>query len=280
MDYLYIGATDTKGKGKERAEGEDANEDEDAEPSPAVDPHASDIPVAPSKEQDVGKPEFKEHIPVKRYADIPKLEEFIPTQYFPDILLVQSERFLTEGWSPRSDLSPVVIARYKRVLPVLPGDAAYADKPRIAHLTIDRKAEMGRGNHSHVYRAPLALPPPLSTSHPSGKCIVAAKLAMPRAGHRAMLVNEAKTYDEMPRHMQEEWSGYNLIKPIKYPVPVGPVAPKFFGLYAPENDLDSASEAARKPKDWGARLTGRSPILLVEECGQPIELDQLNHDTR
>jgi hypothetical protein len=81
-----------------------------------------------------------------------------------------------------------------------------------------------------------------------------------------MLKQEAKIYDEIPRHMTEEYCGFNFVAPIPYPVPVGAVVPKFYGYYEPVRDENYRS--------------GASPILLLEECGKPIEPAKLTADQR
>ena len=56
--------------------------------------------------------------------------------------------------------------------------------------------------------------------------------------------------------MQQEWCGLNVIRGLLNPVPVGPVVPKFYGYYVPD--------------DRG-KHKGLSPILLTEDCGQCVD---------
>ncbi|CAA7265739.1 unnamed protein product [Cyclocybe aegerita] len=74
---------------------------------------------------------------------------------------------------------------------------------------------------------------------------VAAKLSMECDNH---LAREANNYQSFPRHFWEHWSGYNLILPIHDPVPIGPLAPQFYGYYVPDDDAmeKEAKEAARQ----------------------------------
>lgn len=245
-------------------EGEDTDsEDQEGKPAPEV--------------------KAKVHVPTDAFAGIPKLEEFIPEAHYPDILLVHDDQDLTFGEHDRKRNSSLTDGpkRYKRVFPVLDGDAASSENPRVAHITLEPHSLLGVGNHSYVYRAPLTLPPPLTARTPSGKVTVAAKLAMPRASARALLTNEARIYDTMPRHFQEDWSGFNLVSPIKYPVPVGAVAPKFFGWYLPEDDNAHENTKSASEDDEGEeRCSGRSPILLLEECGEPIRPHKFTLDER
>ncbi|KAI0688990.1 hypothetical protein BC835DRAFT_1229317, partial [Cytidiella melzeri] len=136
----------------------------------------------------------------------------------------------------------------------------------VAHLYLHQNNRFGVGHHSLVYRAPLELPPPLSARSRNGRVTVAAKIAMLGGSERAMLENEAKIYDEMPKHMFEDWCGYNLVTPVPHPVPVGPVLPKFYGYYEPVKNAQYRDRS--------------SPILLLEECGEPIEPHKLTLDQK
>ncbi|EPQ53121.1 hypothetical protein GLOTRDRAFT_79187 [Gloeophyllum trabeum ATCC 11539] len=100
---------------------------------------------------------------------------------------------------------------------------------------------------------------------------VAAKTAFPAHDPRWLIRNEARTYDKFPQHLQEEWCGYNLVTPIRYPVPVGAVVPKFYGYYEPFEQHAGPHKA-----EWEKR----SPILLLEECGSPIEPKNFSLDER
>ncbi|EKM57233.1 uncharacterized protein PHACADRAFT_254886 [Phanerochaete carnosa HHB-10118-sp] len=215
--------------------------------------------------------------------DIPKLEESIPHYYFPDILFVHDPHELTatsldsyedvgeESFEPRA---PLV---YKRVFPELHRDKARdLEQPtspkREAHLHLAHQNRMGVGNHSLVYRAPLTLPVPLSAHSRNGKVTVAAKSAFPKFRARELLANEAKMYSRFPEHLSQDWCGYNLVTPIKHPVPVGPVVPKFFGYYVPTRGDGSLVDVF----DAGVP----SPVLLLEECGKPVTPGKFSADER
>ncbi len=96
---------------------------------------------------------------------------------------------------------------------------------------------VGVGSHSLVQHAPLTLPDPLSAHSRNGRVVVAAKTAFPVLSARKLLANEAKIYDKFPKHLMQDWCGYNLVTPIGHPVPVGPIVPKCYGYYVPENDM-------------------------------------------
>ncbi|PCH41049.1 hypothetical protein WOLCODRAFT_137154 [Wolfiporia cocos MD-104 SS10] len=197
-------------------------------------------------------------------AQLPKLEEFIPEQYFPDEL-----RVFRKGKDA---------VTFKRILPQFKRDATPdALSPRVGQLWMS-DSMVGFGSHSKVIRAPLALPPPLTAYGPHHKVTVAAKTARGLASARNHLRNEAHIFAGFPRHLQEEWCGYNHVPPIKHPVPVGAVVPKFFGYYVP---VDSDGQAVdRLYYNYDVRVSGLSPILLMEECGTPIEPENFSLDDR
>lgn len=215
--------------------------------------------------------------------DIPKLEESIPHYYFPDTLFVHDPHRLTSTSSDSYDLmgersfKPRAPLTYKRIFPELPRDNAHdLDQPtspkREAQLHLAHQNRMGVGNHSLVHRAPLTLPEPLSAHSRNGKVTVAAKSAFSNYRARELFENEAKIYNLFPEHLSQDWCGYNLVTPIKHPVPVGPVVPKFFGYYVPTRDDGSPFHVF----DAGAP----SPILLLEECGNPVAPEKFSADER
>ena len=220
--------------------------------------------------------------------DLPKLEEFIPEGLFPDFLLVHDPTRRTNHTQSRS--KPI---KYKRLFPAFPRDLTKAVKGRpmtelTAHLHLDKSSRLGTGNHSYVYRALLTLPPPLSARSHTGQCTVAAKLAFPQCSAHTLLANEGKVYSKLPRHTQEEYCGFNIVPPCNYPVPVGAIAPKFYGYYVPmEEDgtvMQAYSEEKRRHRGCdGSRpckVEWVSPILLMEECGTPVKPEKFTADER
>ncbi|KAI0064465.1 hypothetical protein BV25DRAFT_1836826 [Artomyces pyxidatus] len=82
------------------------------------------------------------------------------------------------------------------------------------------------------------------------------------------LHREAMNYQRFPKHLFQHWSGYNVVRPINDPVPVGAVVPQFYGYYVPA--------LAKKGKD----KQYLSPILLMEDCGRAIDPTTLSLDDR
>ena len=213
---------------------------------------------------------------------LPKLEEFIPEGLFPDVLLVHDPQQLTNHKQTGGE--PV---KYKRVYPVLPRDGTehtMTDKTEelVANLHLDSANQLGSGHHSFVYRAPLTLPPPLSARSRTGQCTVAAKLAYRRCTDHRLLHNEADVYNALPKDAQEEYCGLNIVPPChRFPVPVGAIVPKLFGFYMPEGESaemkrDHASCSEGSP----CRVNWMSPILLMEECGEPVQPEKFTADQR
>lgn len=95
---------------------------------------------------------------------------------------------------------------------------------------------------------------------------VAAKLSIQDDSH---LAREAQNYQKFPQHFFEHWSGFNLIPPIRNPVPVGALVPQFYGFYTPVMDTAAAKKARYL-----------SPILLLEHCGTPIDPATMGIDDR
>ncbi|KAF8955687.1 hypothetical protein BDZ97DRAFT_1709159 [Flammula alnicola] len=117
--------------------------------------------------------------------------------------------------------------------------------------------------------------------HPlTSKVYVAAKLSIENDLH---LQREAESYQAFPRHFFEHWSGYNVVTPLKEPVPVGPLVPQFYGYYTVDEEHkkstvgvnDSAAGDGAKTNERPQYL---SPILLLEDCGKPIDPKKLSVD--
>lgn len=121
---------------------------------------------------------------------------------------------------------------------------------------------------------------------------VCAKLSIRGDLH---LAREAENYQAFPSHYFEHWNGYNVVQPLHDPTPCGALVPQFYGYYVPQGgfkpvveevatesapaspvaDSVSASEAVPQlPADY------ISPILLLEHCGVPIQLDDMSKDDK
>ena len=208
----------------------------------------------------------------------PKLEEFLPEEFVPEILVVRDAGNCTSGdqgaksrETTRSDYQDGQSTHlYRRVLPEPKGKRDSKDS-KVADLFLSAKQLHGVGHHSSVYRAELVPPEPLTTNGRSrnGAVTVIAKLGFSAGSARALLCNEAGILNTLSskrhRHLQQEWCGFNMVRDVQALVPVGPVVPKFYGYYVPD----------RSNQDLGL-----SPILLTEDCGIPVDNQTLNVDTR
>ncbi|KAF8955685.1 hypothetical protein BDZ97DRAFT_1764584 [Flammula alnicola] len=114
------------------------------------------------------------------------------------------------------------------------------------------------------------------TIHPlTSKVYVAAKLSIEGDEH---LQKEAENYMTFPRHFFEHWSGYNIINPLKEPVPVGPLVPQFYGYYVVDEEIKNTVGAAGNGATMNRRPQYLSPILLLEDCGEQIDPGELSVD--
>lgn len=100
---------------------------------------------------------------------------------------------------------------------------------------------------------------------PTAKVSVVAKLSLLGDPH---LQREAVTYQTFPSHLSEHWSGYNLIRPMNEPAPLRAVVPQFYGYYTSDDVKLSDNR------------TWLSPILLMENCGEPVNPNRLPIDER
>ncbi|EIM91731.1 uncharacterized protein STEHIDRAFT_41053, partial [Stereum hirsutum FP-91666 SS1] len=91
--------------------------------------------------------------------------------------------------------------------------------------------------------------------------------------HDDHLAHEAQNYQKFDDILFEHWTGYNVVPPLHDPTPVGAVVPQFYGYY------EAVDEKGKKIK---ADKRGRylSPILLLEDCGKPIVVENLSIDDR
>ena len=126
-------------------------------------------------------------------------------------------------------------------------------------------------------RAKLQLVPPTIKVH------LVAKLSNE---DDEQLEEEAKNYQKFPRHMFEHWSGLNVLPPRQDPVLVGALVPQFYGYYVPEPETEARPEEGEEDVDnRSAKLKPKpqaylSPILLMEDCGTPVEFTTLTTDEK
>ncbi|KAJ7627523.1 hypothetical protein DFH06DRAFT_728746 [Mycena polygramma] len=198
-----------------------------------------------------------------------------------------SSSALQQIFSPKSSSSTIpeialglAQKRTERVYPRIPRPARLLDSNASfssAQLKLPFSAPcIGQGSHSAVYQAHLILDERFrlatqqSTSEVSRPVRVAAKIPANNDYDLTMLENEAQTYTAFPEHLSEDWSGFNAIGEAvsSYTngrVPATAVVPKFYGYFVPYEQLE----------------TGRArPILLLEDCGRPIEPRHLKPQDR
>jgi len=101
-------------------------------------------------------------------------------------------------------------------------------------------------------------PPP---NPPTALVSVIAKLSIPGDTH---LAREAYNYERFPQWMSEHWSGLTYAYPVKQPTRCGAIVPSWYGYYVPEEKDD----------------TYLSPIMLIEDCGKPIDVDKLEEQDK
>ncbi|KZP19808.1 hypothetical protein FIBSPDRAFT_790201 [Athelia psychrophila] len=99
----------------------------------------------------------------------------------------------------------------------------------------------------------------------TAKVRVAAKLSLEHDRH---LGREAEQYQSFPQHLSEHWSGYNILPPLQNPVPLSAVVPQFYGYYVPATQTESS----------GTKVPYLSPIMLLENCGNPVDPETLDED--
>ncbi|KAJ7243195.1 hypothetical protein B0H12DRAFT_1188760 [Mycena haematopus] len=207
---------------------------------------------------------------------VPKLEQRIATHLLPEALIVNDCKNQTH--SHEAGEEPTFV-KYRRVYPP-PTGLPDADVPRsTAHLKLPGSVSLiGQGSHADVYAAHLTLDERfrlVAQSTPQPATVrVAAKISSDDPDDLAMLEHEARMYNAFPEHLSEDWSGFNAIgeafshelgaAPI---VPVMAVVPKFYGYFVSDEQLDVKSSSAR-------------PILLMEDCGQPIEPKSMSTEER
>ena len=229
----------------------------------------------------------------------PKLEEFIPGEFFPEALVVHDSGSCASGvqgyipdWKKSGQMSwsegtkQIRTLRYRRVLP--PACDEREKNPITGYLRLSAKRMHGRGHHSSVYRATLIPPAPLTTNSRSkdGEMTVIAKMAFDDAEDVKHLYHEAGILHQLSReryrHLQQEWCGLNVIRNLRHAVPIGPVVPKFYGFYVPEYRIsDKTCDDCMSRPGYRFRSTERlSPILLTEDCGTPVKPEELSHAQR
>ncbi|KAI0063834.1 hypothetical protein BV25DRAFT_1883095 [Artomyces pyxidatus] len=201
----------------------------------------------------------------------PTLQEYIPEDLLPDVLLVNASKFsmysigCVEGWKEYLAKNTL---RFTRVTLESPDSPIPTSRPpRIATLSLDEATALGSGHHSQVFLAPLILPEPMSATGPvSVTCKLAYDGDDGEYSAETHLANEAAVFSAFPRSLQEDWSGLHSAKPDQRPEFMPAVVPKFYGYYKPSVD-PSADHISCRLAAW---INSLSPILLMEHCGTNI----------
>ncbi|KAJ7151192.1 hypothetical protein C8R46DRAFT_1123518 [Mycena filopes] len=204
---------------------------------------------------------------------IPKLEQRIARDLLPEILMVENLRYRSHSRRAKGEAANALVVKYRRVYPV-PSESPPDATRTTAHLTLPASVpRIGSGSHANVYVAHLTLDERfrLVSGAPKSQPTVrvAAKISTEVHGDCAMLENEARMYNAFPDHLSEDWSGFNVIREAathhiggEVRVPATALVPKFYGYFVP---FDASAG---------------KPILLMEECGVPIEPKRLTTDQR
>ncbi|KDQ10306.1 hypothetical protein BOTBODRAFT_36409, partial [Botryobasidium botryosum FD-172 SS1] len=212
---------------------------------------------------------------IPRVVGLPKLEERIPLDELPHVLMVHGLEDIIEGSYPqpvvRYLLSRPALDLAKHSRKALSNPPEPIDETRVAHLYLSRDHPLGTGHSAAVWRAELELPGQGELGA-GQRFTVAAKIADGSFVADQHLRNEARMYSLFPEHLSQEWAGFVVIPPVYYPVPVGPVVPHFYGLYQPEQRLAYPSPDAEGDEP---RL-----LMLIEECGKPIEKTNLSSSAK
>ncbi|KAH0583356.1 hypothetical protein H2248_008985 [Termitomyces sp. 'cryptogamus'] len=118
---------------------------------------------------------------------------------------------------------------------------------------------------------------PLPEIPPTVRMRVIGKLSLKHDEH---LVREAANYESFEKHMFQHWSGFNVLPPMHDPIPVGALVPQFYGYYVPESEFDDEDEDEENTEGNDEDLGYLSPILLLEDCGSPVDPKELTYDQK
>jgi hypothetical protein len=157
---------------------------------------------------------------------------------------------------------------------------------RVIHTGVEwQNPEKGEGlcKHLSAHERPDSL---------MGVVSVVAKLSHPADDH---LAHEAEVYQSFPQHFFQHFTGYNQLRPLRDPFPIGALVPQFYGYYVPEEGTKPmvfdrnvsgsglpGEEGRKKWKETEEDYKCRSPIMLLEHCGRavPNDISELSIDER
>lgn len=123
----------------------------------------------------------------------------------------------------------------------------------------------------HLMQNSLSGPIPGPTP-PTARVSVVAKLSHRGDDH---LDREAVNYQRFGENFSQHWTGYTLAYPLHNPTPVHAITPIFYGYYSKERTVPDVDANSGDSDDQYF-----SPILLLEDCGTPIEPTHLDFDDR
>ena len=170
-------------------------------------------------------------------------------------------------------------------------------KPMIAFLFLERNMQLGSGHSAVVYDARLKLPFDInfrlfefcyahtpdtkpgerilieSAKWPT-QVLVAAKIPNDHPRGFAFCNDEAKAYASFPDYLSQDWSGYQVIHPVKVPQQACAVVPKSYGYFVPDVTYFKLSDGTSMHPDKGKKES--TPILLTEQCGKPLRPHHIN----
>ena len=117
---------------------------------------------------------------------------------------------------------------------------------------------------------------------------VTAKLSM-QGDDR--LERESLNHQAFPDRFFQHWNGHNVVSPLNESVPVGALVPQYYGHFVPDEDIPARKEKRAAVADEVGQsdmddVCGReefhyrSPIILMENCGSPTDIDALNTDNK
>ncbi|KAL0576599.1 hypothetical protein V5O48_005392 [Marasmius crinis-equi] len=106
---------------------------------------------------------------------------------------------------------------------------------------------------------------------PTMRAVVTAKISRPGDDH---LSEEGVNYQKFPQSFSEHWGGYTIVHPIPDPVPCGALVPAFYGYYVRDEKANAQDGDGEEAKEYF------SPLLLLEDCGVPINPNEMSQDDR
>ncbi|KAI0634604.1 hypothetical protein C8Q77DRAFT_1157399 [Trametes polyzona] len=220
------------------------------------------------------------------------METFVPLAQLPDELLVHDRDNIT-GLCPHVDAGGRKAARY---LLCLHGEKpSWSEARSVAHLYLTKDNPLGTGHHGAVYSARLRLALEPGSQEQRTVRVAAKVVTVGTCGAHEMLRREAEIYGIFPKHLSDttvakrkEDSEDGLPTATAKEVDrdtqtLPPVVPKYYGYYAALDEGFDGWLIDMHPKCWEdsrCEVSWRTRILLIEECGVPIDVSQFDRAHR